>query len=466
MGRYELLLPIGSGGMATVYLARAKGPGGFERNVALKLTHARLRDQPSFALEMLDEAKLAARIRHPNVVSVLDVGDDPLGVFLVMEYVEGDTLNGLVRRGGPLPPRIGARILVDALAGLHAAHELTDAQGVPLGLVHRDFSPQNLLVGIDGVTRLTDFGIAKAASRLAHTSTGVVKGKVSYMSPEQARGMQLDRRSDLWAAGVVAWEIVAGRRLYAHDREALDKVVSEVPPRLRQVKWGVDPALDDAVALALDSRIGTRPRTAADFRARLVEAFRAGAGIAETDEVAAHVSALLASELAERSARVEQVVAQRERLHGVGVPIMGETAQPPAELVTMGGDPTAQPVTATVTVRLESRVAAVLPFRDATGPRAEPGRGRRRLWALVGLGLAVAGVVAGVALRTAARASGAAEATSATAAPPVVATGAATAEPSMEEPAKPPPQPAPSVEASSQKVRRKPAPLRSLQQKR
>ena len=143
VGRYELLLPIASGGMATVYLARSNGVGGFERDVALKLTHAHLRENPDFAVDLVEEAKLAVRIRHPNVVPVLDVGDDLLGVFLVMEYIEGDSLSGLMRRavaqGSPLPMRIGIRVLLDALAGLHAAHELRDEGGVPMNLVHRIF---------------------------------------------------------------------------------------------------------------------------------------------------------------------------------------------------------------------------------------------------------------------------------------------------------------------------------------
>jgi serine/threonine-protein kinase len=158
VGRYEILLPIASGGMATVYLARARGASGFEREVALKLTHTHLREEESFAHDLVEEAKLASRIRHPNVVSVNDVGDDPVGVYLVMDYIEGETLSGLLRLAGrtetPLPINVSLRVVVDALAGLHAAHELTDENGAPLGLVHRDFSPQNILVGLDGCPRL------------------------------------------------------------------------------------------------------------------------------------------------------------------------------------------------------------------------------------------------------------------------------------------------------------------------
>ncbi|HEX8793102.1 MAG TPA: serine/threonine-protein kinase, partial [Polyangiaceae bacterium] len=160
IGRYDLLLPIASGGMATVYLACVRGPMGFEAEVALKLTHPHLRESAEFAADLLEEAKLAVRIRHRNVAAVIDAGVDPLGVYLVMEYVEGDTLSGLNKGGKPLPKKMAMRVLVDALAGLHAAHELRDENGELLGVVHRDFTPHNILVGTDGVARLTDFGIA------------------------------------------------------------------------------------------------------------------------------------------------------------------------------------------------------------------------------------------------------------------------------------------------------------------
>ena len=216
------MLPIGTGGMATVYLARVAVVGDVHREVALKLMHPFLNAEGrESTVSLVEEAKLAVRIRHPIVVSVVEVGDSPHGVFLVMEYVEGDTLSGLHRavraEGALMPLPIAGRILVDALAGLHAAHELRDDDGLLLDLVHRDFSPQNILVGTDGVTRLTDFGVAKASGRVNVTSSGIIKGKVAYMAPEQALGKRVDRRCDVWAAGVVAWEILAGQRLYRSE---------------------------------------------------------------------------------------------------------------------------------------------------------------------------------------------------------------------------------------------------------
>jgi serine/threonine-protein kinase len=291
VGPYEILLPIASGGMATVYLARTVPSPGFPAEVALKLTHAHLSSTPEFANGLVEEGRLAERIRHPNVVSVLDVGDDPSGVYLVMEYVDGDTLAGLTRGAGAMPTAMGARLLVDALAGLHAAHELRGDDGTLVGVVHRDFTPQNILVGRDGMARLADFGIAKAATRVGYTRTGIVKGKIAYMSPEQAHGKRLDRRCDVWAAGVVAWEIFAGQRLHAHDDDVatLLKVATLAPPLLRSVAPDVPEAIEAAVAGALEMEIEARHATAEAFATALAAACCATIGLADRDEVASWI---------------------------------------------------------------------------------------------------------------------------------------------------------------------------------
>jgi hypothetical protein len=308
VGKYELLLPLGTGGTATVYLARTRGVAGFEREVALKLVHAHLRADEESRLHLLEEARLAARIRHPNVVPVTEVDADAVGVFLVMDYVEGEALSGLVRllrdQNHRLPPRLIARIMNDSLAGLHAAHELRDSQGQFIGLVHRDFSPQNILVGIEGVARLADFGVAKAASRTVRTKTGLVKGKVAYMSPEQARGHKVDRRCDVWAAGVVVWELITGRKLYDHEDDVatLLCVVTEEPPRLASVMQGVPPALDEAVAYALTSDVNNRCPSAEAFRCLLESAWDECGGMASTPELGAFVRQTVGHKLAERRA--------------------------------------------------------------------------------------------------------------------------------------------------------------------
>ncbi len=223
--RYELIGEIASGGMATVYLARLTGVGGFQRFVAMKRLHPHLAGEAEFVEMFLDEARLAAGIHHPNVVPILEVHASPIGYYLVMEYIEGDTLARLLARsaskGQRLPVPIVLRVMLDTLAGLHAAHELRDDHGDPVHLVHRDVSPQNVLVGSDGVARITDFGVARAASRLTATRVGQLKGKIAYMAPEQAAGVEeLDRRADVFSAGIVVWEALASRRLFKAENEA------------------------------------------------------------------------------------------------------------------------------------------------------------------------------------------------------------------------------------------------------
>ncbi|MFO0572048.1 MAG: serine/threonine-protein kinase, partial [Polyangiaceae bacterium] len=319
VGRYVLLLPIASGGMGTVFLARTRGIGGFERDVALKLSHSHLKS-PEFTVALLDEVILAAGIRHPNVVSVLDVGEDPYGLFVVMEYVEGDSLSGVARRakkaGKPLPVPIALRLMDDALGGLHAAHELLDADGNHAGLVHRDFSPQNILVGVDGLAKLTDFGVAKALGRLSQTTSGAIKGKVAYMSPEQARGDALDRRVDIWAAGVVTWELLTGTRLYKGipDAVALLKIVSERPPRVRMLNSSIPAELDEVVAKALDPDLDTRLKTADELAQELARAARQTVGMAERREVATLVKELLGPALASRRGKVKRIVELKEQM--------------------------------------------------------------------------------------------------------------------------------------------------------
>jgi serine/threonine protein kinase len=311
VGPYELLTPIASGGMATVYLARDAS----KRQVALKLTHAHLRESASFEDEVVEEAALAARIHHPNVVPVLEVGRDPQGVFLVMELVDGDTLGGLNRLAkraglGLVPTRIALRILIDALTGLHAAHELRGDDGALLHVVHRDFSPQNILIGRDGVTRLTDFGVAKAASRSGHTAVGYVKGKIRYMSPEQARSEKLDRRSDLFAAGIVAWEICVGRRFHdeqSNDTAILIDLVTKPAVRASSVRADVPAALDAALAKVLSPDPADRFASAQEF----ASALEASTTVASVAEVAAFVSQLTEASHLERKATIASVLAAR-----------------------------------------------------------------------------------------------------------------------------------------------------------
>lgn len=223
-GRYEPLAKIASGGMATVYLARVIGGLSIGKLVALKCIHPHMADEPSFVNMFIDEARISARIDHPNVATVFDAGEDDGVHYLAMEYLHGEPVSALIRawdaKPEARPPRfveLAARIIADAAMGLHAAHELRGSDGALLGLVHRDVSPQNLFVTFDGSVKVVDFGIVKAAGRIHETTTGVVKGKVAYMSPEQLSARPIDRRTDVWALGVTLWELLTARRLFRRD---------------------------------------------------------------------------------------------------------------------------------------------------------------------------------------------------------------------------------------------------------
>jgi serine/threonine protein kinase len=277
LGRYELLGEIASGGMATVFLGRAVGARGFSRLVAIKRMHPHLERDEEFVTAFLEEARLAARIRHPNVVATLDVedGDAP---YLVMEYVEGDRLSGLIKehvsraRQG-LPLEVALRVAIDSLDGLHAAHDLRDDDGEPLDLIHRDISPQNVLVGVDGVARVTDFGIAKAAGRASHTREGELKGKIAYMAPEQLTNPGgIDRRVDVFAMGVVCWEMLTGRRLFraATDIETIGVILHHEVSTIRSVAPHVPERVEAVVMRALERDPSKRWNSAQDF-ARALE---------------------------------------------------------------------------------------------------------------------------------------------------------------------------------------------------
>ncbi len=219
-----MLRPIASGGMGSVHLGRLVGEAGFSRVVAIKVLKSCARSDPDAGKMFLDEARLAAHVRHPNVVSTLDVVEADGETILVMEYVHGLSLARLTRREGKKlarpPLRIVSAIMCGVLYGLHAAHEAEGPSGKPLGLIHRDVSPQNVVVGRDGLARLADFGIAKGAGRSITTVDGGVKGKIRYMAPEQLGGDPLDRRADIFSAGIVLWELLTGSRLFDRPNEA------------------------------------------------------------------------------------------------------------------------------------------------------------------------------------------------------------------------------------------------------
>src|SRR5688572_15607872 len=222
LGRYELLLPIAAGGMAMVWAARLKGTRGFQKVVAVKTMLPKLSEDDQFEQMFLDEASLASQIKHPHAVEILDLGEQGGVLFLVMEWIDGVPLNRIAKaakKAGGVPQPIGVRIIMQAAAGLHAAHELRQ-NGELVGLVHRDVSPQNILVTGDGVTKVVDFGVAKAtALGGGATVVGQVKGKISYMSPEQARGEPIDRRTDVFALATVLYALTTGKHPFRRDNE-------------------------------------------------------------------------------------------------------------------------------------------------------------------------------------------------------------------------------------------------------
>jgi serine/threonine-protein kinase len=317
--RYELVGELASGGMATVFLARLTGVGGFQRFVAMKRLHPHLANEKEFVEMFLDEARIAARIHHPNVVPILEVGASPVGYYLVMEYIEGDTLARLLaraaQRGKRLPIPIALRIALDTLSGLHAAHELRDDAGSPINLVHRDVSPQNVLVGVDGIARITDFGVARAASRLTATRVGQLKGKIAYMAPEQAAGEEsLDRRADVFAAGIVIWEELAAKRLFKAENEAatLSRVMSEPVPPLSVIVPGLSVQLSNVVMRALERDPDRRFATCAQFGDALEAAATGSETIATPRELAAYVGEVLGEEVSAQRDAVRAWIARSE----------------------------------------------------------------------------------------------------------------------------------------------------------
>lgn len=303
---YELLVEIGSGGMGKVYLGRAVGMAGFERYVAIKCCHPHLTEDEEFAAMFLDEARIAARIHHPNVVPTLDLGESDV-LFLVMEYVEGDRLSQLIRSAkednAPIPLPIALRIAVDVLAGLQAAHELRDADGKLLNVVHRDVTPQNVIVGIDGVARILDFGIATAASRATTTKDGHIKGKLGYLPPEQLSMKDAGPSSDVYALGVVLWESLAGQRLFrgATDAITIAQIMDGNVPSLGGYRGDVPETVDAIIRKATNRDLAERFSTASSF-ALAIEA--SGLPIASGRTVAAYAQERFGPALRERKAKL------------------------------------------------------------------------------------------------------------------------------------------------------------------
>lgn len=371
---YRHVLYLARGGMGKVELAMRE-EGAFKRFYAVKRLHAHFRDDPEFRSMFLDEARVAGLIRHRNVVSVLDVGEDAEGPFLVMDFVEGPSvailLKRLAGRGVRIPVQLATDIIAQACRGLHAAHELHSHDGEPLKLVHRDVSPQNLLIGFDGGVSVTDFGVAKALGRQTNTESGILKGKMGYMSPEQLRFREVDHRSDLFSIGVVLFELLSGTRLYSSKTRPAPLAILEDPvPDVGEHYSDLPPELVllSMELLAKDPEL--RPASAKDVAERLEEITselrREHARVTLSD----YICTWFADDrdaLQERISLAEEVpVKPREAppIAGPSTPRLASPAQPRRGLVT-----------AFVAVAVALVVLAVVAVASRTGapqPVAEP----------------------------------------------------------------------------------------------
>jgi serine/threonine-protein kinase len=312
IGRYALFQQFAAGGMATVHFGRLDGAGGFQRVVAIKRLLPQLVMNEDFTQMLLKEARLAARVRNPNVVPTVDVVASKGDVLLVLEYVHGESLSALCRtqareRRAHIPLDVAVGVMQGVLQGLDAVHEATDEQGRPLGLVHRDVSPPNVIVGADGHTRVLDFGIAKALEHIEDSNPTRVKGKAGYMSPEQIRGERLTQRSDVFSAGIILWELLATRRLFMADTETerMQKILDGNYPPPSRYRTELSPALDAVAmrALALDPE--QRFASCHEFMVALEQA----APGASSRRIAEWVNDLAAENLALRARMVAAVEA-------------------------------------------------------------------------------------------------------------------------------------------------------------
>jgi serine/threonine protein kinase len=335
IGSYQVLLEIARGGMGKVYLARTLGPGGVQRLVAIKRAHEHLLAASElFSDRLLDEACIAAHVHHSNVVGVHQAGSDEDGYYLVLDYVEGESLKGLIdtarQRNQRVPPPIVLRIVCDALAGLHAAHEATDAHGHLLGILHRDVSPQNLLVGRDGVTRLSDFGIAKSVLSRVVTAEHYVQGKLAYMAPEYLRREPVARAVDIYGMGMTLWLALAGESPWpgAEEAQVLHSILLEGVPSLFQRAPSLGTELAAVVDRACRREASERFQTAREMLDALeaVAATSVG-GLARHVEVAEFVEALVGPELSQRRSLVK---ARRDEMDRENEAVASERGTKPA----------------------------------------------------------------------------------------------------------------------------------------
>jgi serine/threonine protein kinase len=316
LGRYELLKRIAVGGMAELFLARTTAQHfGYEKIVALKRILAAHAEDEQFITMFLAEARLAATLHHTNIVQVHDVGEENGALFFTMEYVFGQDVRRVVKavqvRDGRLPIEHAIMIVVNTAAGLHYAHQQEDREGRPLGIVHRDVSPSNILVSYDGGIKLLDFGIARVTANLASTGQDILKGKVPYMSPEQCRGEPLDRRSDVFALGVVLWELTVRRRLFIGDNDLViaTRICGQDAPRPSDMLPGYPRDLEQIVMKALARDRDQRYASAEELQLDLEEYAREHKLLLSSAKLAHFMADLFAEEIRKAKADLRQRIA-------------------------------------------------------------------------------------------------------------------------------------------------------------
>lgn len=304
--RLEPLIRLATGGMAEIWLARELGAAGLERFVVIKRLLPHLAHDPHIVDMFVSEARFVARLVHPNVVQIHELAEDGEGYFLVMEYVAGcsvrELMSAATKAYRTLPPSVAICIIEQACRGAHAAHELSDSSGEPLGLVHRDISPHNLMIGPGGDVKLLDFGIAKATAAADATRTGSLKGKCTYMSPEQCQARSIDRRSDVFSLGIVLWELLVGERLFHRDSEfaSMEAIVSGEIPLPSEERPELPVALDAVVAKALAKDPDERWQTADALRRALIAVAERHDLRPSRDALAAELADLLGERLTQR----------------------------------------------------------------------------------------------------------------------------------------------------------------------
>ena len=403
VGRYRLIAELARGGMGVVYLALVGGPGGFNKLFVVKVLKSHLAEDQRLVRMFLEEARLAAKLSHPNIVQTIEVGTDGGRHFIAMEFVDGQPYHRVIARGRragvPLPQRYHLYLLGRLLEGLQHAHEATDFDGTPLDLVHRDVSPHNVVLSYDGQVKVVDFGIAKALDTSSDTRSGMLKGKIAYMAPEQAAGERIDARADLFAVGVMLWEAVVGKRMWdpaLNDMQMLHALVKGAIPRPRDAVPDLDAQLERIVLKATSELARDRYASAADMQADL-EGYVKGLGAPPFGprDLGKYVSDLFAQERAEIKAVIDgQLRALREATSGthrtIDLPRLSPFAAPAGtpsgvQLASSSRDATEQAVT---------RVEGSWGSRRGTAVPAPRRSGRLAVAAVLLIGGAVAGAAA------------------------------------------------------------------------